>query len=295
MLSGLEKVNGKKRKSKNFSLKQCYAKWIDFCTFHITMKLFCYIILFISASVFSQETIEVELLNKQQVNEQPLISIDNFNTFYYLSDTILFKEAIDDTINYSNVQLSNITSINTFNPLKINVFYKDFNTAVILDNRLSEIFKIDFNTNRNYKSISHISTGSDNTIWVYNQDNQQLELFDYKANKTRIFTLPILSEVLDLKSNYNYCWLLTETYLYKFNYFGSQILKIKNEGFIKLSQINENLILLKENKLFYLKNDTTQPIEIKLPKLLIKAFFVNNETLYIYDNEFLYKYQIKTN
>ena len=258
------------------------------------MKLVCYIILFFSLSLFSQEYIEVELLDKQ-ANDQALISIDNFKTSYSLINNALIKETLDHTFNYSNIQLGNITSANTFNPLKINLFYKDFNTAIILDNRLAEIYKTDFNTHRDYKSVSHVSTGSDSTIWVFNQDNQQLELFDYNANKTRISTLPILSNVLDLKSNYNYCWLLTEAYLYKFNYFGSQILKIKNDGFNELVQVNENLVLQKNNRLFYLKKGTTQPLEIKLPKLLIKAFFVNDETLYIYDNKFLYKYKIKTN
>ena len=258
------------------------------------MKLASYILLFFSISLFSQETIEVKLLDKQP-NNQALIAVDNFKTSYSLTGNTLIKKTIDHTYNYSNVQLGTIASVNTFNPLKINVFYRDFNTVVILDNRLADIFKIDFNSNRNYKSVSHISTGSDSTIWVYNQDTQQLELFDYKANKIRISTYPILSNVLDLKSNYNYCWLLTKDYLYKFNYFGSQILKIKNESFTNMAQLNEYVMLQKENKLFYLKNDTTHPIEIKLPKLLIKAFFVNDETLYIYDNEFLYTYQIKTN
>ncbi len=256
-----------------------------------------YLLCFISALCFAQTkpTIETTFRGKTPVTKNSLINIDNFKTSYYLTNNVLIKETLDHTFNYSNIQLGNISSTNTFNPLKINLFYKDFNTVVILDNRLAEIFKIDFNINQNYKSISHISTGSDSTIWVYNQDTQQLELFDYKANKIRIFTLPILNNVLDLKSNYNYCWLLTTEFIYKYNYFGSQILKIKNDGFNEMAQTNGNFILKKENKLFYLKNDTTQPIEIKLPKLLIKAFFVNNETLYIYDNEFLYKYQLKTN
>ncbi len=259
------------------------------------MKYINYIFLFISFTIFSQEGIETKLIEKTEITGELLIGIDNFKTSYYLKDNSLFKETIDHTYTYSNLHLGNIASANIFNPLKINIFYKDFNTVLILDNRLAEIFNIDFNVNQNYKSISHVSTGGDSTIWVYNQDNQQLELFDYKANKTRVFTLPILYDVLDLKSNYNYCWLLTNGFLYKYNYFGSQILKIKNDGFSKMIQINENLILQKGNRLFYLKNDTTQPSEIKLPKLLINEFFVNDETLYIYDNKFLYKYQIKTN
>ena len=256
-----------------------------------------YLLCLLSFFCFAQTKpiIETTFLDKTPIVENSLIDIDNFNTSYYLTGNTFVKETTDNILSYSNIQLGNITSANTFNSLKINLFYKDFNTVVILDNRLAEIFKIDFNTNKNYKSISNISTGSDSSIWVYNQDAQQLELFDYKANKTRVFTLPILSNVLDLKSNYNYCWLLTSDYLYKYNYFGSQVFKMKNDGYTKMIQTNENTILQRENSLFYLINDTTQPIEIKLPKLLIKAFFVNDETLYIYDNEFLYKYQLKTN
>jgi len=256
-----------------------------------------YLLCLLSIFCFAQTKpiIETTFLYETPITENSLISIDNFKTSYFLKGNSLVKETADDTLNYSNIQLGDISTANTFNPLKINLFYKDFNTVIILDNRLAEIFKINFNTNQNYKSVSHISTGGDSTIWLYNQDIQQLELFDYKANKTRVSTLPVLSNVLDLKSNYNYCWLLTEDYLYKYSYFGSLIYKIKNDGFTKLTESNGSLVLQKGNILFYLKNDTSQPLEIKLPKLLIKAFFVNNETLYIYNNEILYKYQIKTN
>ena len=157
------------------------------------------------------------------------------------------------------------------------------------------MFKIDFNTLQPFKDITHISTGNDNTIWLFNQNTQQLENYDYKTNATRVKTLPIQNEVIDLKSNYNYCWLLTNDYLYTYNYVGSLLSKIKNSGFTKLAQVNGNLILKKENKLFYLAKDTNLFREIKTPKLLINQFFVTNETLYIYDDEFLHQYKLKTN
>ena len=65
------------------------------------------------------------------------------------------------------------------------MFYKDFNTVVILDNRLAEIYKIDFNTKQPYKNVSHITTGYDNALWLFNSDLQILELYDYKADKVR--------------------------------------------------------------------------------------------------------------
>ncbi|WP_452231068.1 hypothetical protein [Lacinutrix sp. MEBiC02404] len=248
----------------------------------------------ISVSVFGQEPIAAIFQLKTELPSRTIIAIDNFGTQYDLDHNILYKKDTENTISYSNVQLGEITSANAFNPLKINVFYKDFNTAIILDNRLAEIFKIDFNTTKPYKSVSQISTGNDNTLWIFNQDTQQLEVYDYKINKTRATMLPVQSTILDLKSNFNFCWLLTENYLYKYNYFGSLTQKIKNEGFTNIEEDNGNLILKKENSLYFLQKNTDQFLEIKIPNLLINQFLLTNETLYICHEKTLSKFQLKT-
>ncbi|MFI1771951.1 hypothetical protein [Thalassobellus citreus] len=257
------------------------------------MKHIIYLFLLLTTSTFSQERIETTLIKSYKFNAEALVSIDNFNTQYFINNNVFSKKNASKTITYNNLQLGDLKSANAFNPLKINLFYKDFNTVIILDNRLAEIFKIDFNTISDYKNVSHIATGHDNTIWIFNQDTQQLELYDYKQNITRAQTLPVQTEILDLKSNYNTCWLLTKKYLYVYNYFGSLLQKTKNDGFTALTESNNNIILKKDNTLFYLKRNTKKPIPIATPNLLIKQFFVTNETLYIYNNESIYKYQIK--
>lgn len=259
------------------------------------MKYTIYLFLLLSASIFCQETIETTFVKKTALKIDKLISIDNFGTTYFIDNAVFKKKDATKTITYNNLQLGNLETANAFNPLKINLFYKDFNTVIILDNRLAEIFKIDFNTIQDYKNVTHISTGFDNTLWVFNQDTQQLELFDYKTKTTRVKALPVQTEVLDLKSNYNTCWLLTKNYLYVYNYFGSLLAKMKNNGYTEISESNENIVLKEEQHLFYLKKNTGNPIPIKIPNLFIKQFFVTNETLYIYNDEFLYQYQIKTN
>ncbi|WP_323788427.1 hypothetical protein [Psychroserpens sp.] len=260
------------------------------------MRNLLYICLFISATIHSQESVDVALINSTDLNVDQIVSIDNFETFYYLKDNTIYKQNKNGTsINYSNYQLGEITTANTFNPLKINVFYQDFNMVVILDNRLAEIFKIDFNTIQPYKNISHVSTGFDNTLWMFNVDFQQLELYDYKTNKTRFSAVPVQSLVLDLESDFNYCWLLTENYLYQYNYFGSMISKIENTGFTEISKSNGHLILKKENTLYFKHKKKEDITPINLPKLLINQFLLTNETLYIYDLEKLHKYQLKIN
>jgi len=256
------------------------------------MKYITYIFIFISIPLFSQNNINTKLIIKTQLRANDIVGIDNFNDVVYIQNNSLEINRTTGKINYNNAQLGEITSANAFNPLKINVFYKDFGTVVILDNRLSEITKINFNTLRPFRNISHISTGNDNTIWCFNQDNQQLELFDYRTNTTRVKTLPINENVVAITSNYNTCWLLTERYLYVYNYFGSLLKKMKNNGYTSLRESNGNIVLKKDNSLFYLKNNTENTIPIELPNLLINRFFVTNETLYIYDDEFLHQYQL---
>ncbi|MBQ0768287.1 MAG: hypothetical protein KBT58_03285 [Bizionia sp.] len=258
------------------------------------MKHLFYLLFLLSATCFSQETLSATFVKKSKLNADSLIGVDAFNALYYTKNNILIKNDNGKEITYSNLQLGNITSANTFNPLKINLFYQAFNTVIVLDNRLAEVYKTDFNSNKNYKNVTHISTGSDTTIWVFNQDLQQVELYDYKTNSTRATTQPVQSAVLDFTSNFNACWLLTKHFLYKYNYFGSLVYKIKNEGFLSISESSENIVIKKADRLLYLPKNSENTEDIQIPNLLIKQFFLTNGILYIYDGEFLYQYQLKT-
>lgn len=257
------------------------------------MKWLNYILVVFSITVYSQDTIVPVIKQERKLDVSKIIGIDNFGTEYYVTNNILYKKTPETIINYSNVQLGNITTVNTYNPLKIVLFYQDFNTVIILDNRLAEVFKIDFNTTQTYRNVSHVSIGNDNTIWIFNRDIQQLELYDYKLKQVRATTLPVTSEVLDLKSNYNYCWLLTENFVYKYNYFSSLLYKIKNEGYQNLAEANDNILLQRGNELFFLDDKTQKILPLNLPELLIKQFLVTTETLYIYDSKILHEFQLK--
>ena len=123
------------------------------------MKHFVYFFFFISVSMASQETIDATLISKINLKTDNLVGIDNFGTFYYINNTTFTKNQNSKLTTYSNVQLGKLTSANAFNTLRINLFYKNFNTVVLLDNRLSEVYRINFNTIQPYKNVTHISTG----------------------------------------------------------------------------------------------------------------------------------------
>lgn len=244
--------------------------------------------------LFGQDTIVPVLLKTEAVKAEVIGGYDKFDNFYYTTiNNNFIKRSNGKETTFSNVQLGTIESVNIFNPLKINIFYKDLNSFIILDNRMADVFIIDFNQLQPFRNITHLATGPDNTVWIFNTDSQQLELYDYKQNRSRFRSVPINGKVLDLKSNFNFCWLLTQNYLYQYNYLGSMISKIPNNGYEKIALSKEKLIVLKQGGLYQMSKDLEIIRPIKLPNLLIKQFFATTETLYIYDGEILHHYQLK--
>lgn len=244
------------------------------------------------AATFAQEQVQVTLTDKISLKDYTFVSVDNFGAIFTIAENAIVKQNHNSEYIYNNYTLGEITSFNTFNPLKLNVFYKDFNTVVILDNRLAEITKVNFNQLQPQRIISHIATAHNNNIWLFNENSRQLELFDFIAQKTSHTSLPLEGIIHDIDSNYNMCWVLTDNFIYGINYFGSIIQKTINKGFTRLKQHHGDLLLQKENSLFILSKSDNKIKAISLPELLIKQFFVTNETLYIYDGEMLHQYQL---
>jgi hypothetical protein len=63
---------------------------------------------------------------------------------------------------------------------KNRLIYESFNSALLLDNQLNEIQKINFSSNANPIVITATGIASQNQLWVYNSLNQQIGLFLYK-------------------------------------------------------------------------------------------------------------------
>lgn len=254
-----------------------------------------FILLLPNTTLRAQQTITARYSGDLAVTAEHVWGIDKFETLYYSSkDQTFLKAATDTTITYANFQLGKIASANTFNPLKINLFYKDFNTAIILDNRLAEIQRIDFNILQPYRNVTFVSTGNDNNLWLYNQDLQILELFDYRTNSTRIKTVPISDEIVDIKSDYNHCYLLTDQFLYIYTYFGNLESKFPNKGYEKMAFSESTLVLKSEEQYYFYSRNANKIIPIQGVDLLINQFLVTNETLYLYRDNILYRYQLKT-
>jgi hypothetical protein len=69
--------------------------------------------------------------------------------------------------------------------------------------------------------------------------------------------------------------------------------KIKHDGFEDFKLMNGGFLFKKNNIIYYKSSNSNEFHILEFPKNLIKQFFAMNQTLYIYDGEFLNHYQLK--
>ena len=124
-------------------------------------------------SFLAQNQIKIERTEtSKRDNSVELIKIDNLGNKYYLNDYRLCKRK---DLLFSDSSMGFISKVDLYNPLKIKVWFLDFNTLVILDNFLNEITRINFNEIDSLGEIYDISTANDNSIWIFYETEMKIK------------------------------------------------------------------------------------------------------------------------
>ena len=245
------------------------------------------ILLFCSCLCPAQDLSYVE---HRSLDADLFVGFDPYKNIFFVKDMVLYKEGPEGNFSFNDFQMGNISSVDIINPLKIAVYYKDVNSLVFLDNRLNEIERFSIENSQEFINVSAATNAGNNRLWIFNVDSQQLELYDYRSQRKTIVSQPFPGKLLSQRSNFNYCFTLTENKLRTFNIYGSLISEIVMEGFTKIVQQNENIIALKENDLFYLsplKDESVikqmDGLNFNSTEITIKDLQLTQDFLYIYN------------
>ncbi len=216
---------------------------------------------------------------------------DSFENTYYSINNVLYKATPNKTYEYNNLALGTISSVSIYNPLELVVFYRDFNSLVILDNTLNEIQKIAFLD----KNISLVAKADKNRLWLYNVDVQQLELYDYKTKTVLSKSQPrSLLDPKEMHGNANYVWVKTVTGNLKiFNIYGSEVAEIKKSiDFFTVSK--SGWVIFKSDENLFVKSENIK--KIKLNKSLnIEHLSVVDNKLYIFNGKDIFMFKLLKN
>ncbi len=238
-------------------------------------------------------------VNKNPLVAEKFVGVDNYKNTYFVKDRVLHKQGPDGNFIFNDLQLGRISSVDIINPLKVIAFFQDTNTVVLLDNKLNEIERINFNNLPQFLNVSMATNAGNNSLWLFNVDTQQLELYNYGSKLQTVVSQPFPGKLISQASNFNYCFTLMEKKLRAFNIYGSILNEADSEGYEKIVQQNENLVALKQNELYYIpdfarRNETilNETVKLQLAEITIKDLQLTNDFLYIYDGENLHTFKL---
>ena len=182
---------------------------------------------------------------------------DGFGNIYLVNEDELSKYLPTGKffMRYSNLTLGSITTVDATNPLKVILYYRDFQQIVFLDDQLSLNSEPVSLEQLGYEQTDLVCAGNNNSFWIYNKENSELIRFD--ENLKQVLSTGNLKQTLQNNISPNFM-LEHNGYLYLncpesgivvFDIFGSfsRIIAIKN---LKHFQINENIIYYQKDSLF---------------------------------------------
>lgn len=222
------------------------------------------------------------------------LGYDNQQNNYYIKNNILTKNSQTKTYQYNNLGLGKITKVDIQNPLQIVIFYKNFNTVVLLDNQLNEIKKIDFNLKATPITLEAVALSSQNQIWIYDSISSKIGLYNVNNDTLKWISTMLENQILHYESDYiHFYWTDINLNLYRISIYGT----IENLGIqpkfdaIQLTK-NDNSIYQLNNQLFYYNLTSKSSSKIAIDEKIISKFFFRDGILSIFTQNEITNYKI---
>jgi hypothetical protein len=245
--------------------------------------------------VFSQDQKLTPLkIDSIRFDGDAFLGYDSFGFYYTIKNNVFSKINTRDTLEYKNISLGKITKVDLQNPLKIVLFYENFNTAIILDNQMNETQKINFSESIIPIVATAVGIASQNQLWIYNSMNQQLGFFDYLNKEYKTISVPFTESIKNYSSDFNvFHWVDTKNNWYICDIFG----KIKSKGIIpdfdSIGIINENQVIYSKDAVLILYNlEKGEKTEIEISEKTFKKFYYKDQILSIFTSTGITNYKI---
>jgi hypothetical protein len=251
--------------------------------------------LFVISISFGQEKACIAIKqNSMPITADEFLGYDQFGYFYSIKNNILSKSKKEEWFEYKNISLGKPTKIDIQNPLKIMLFYKNFNTIILLDNQLSETQKINFSENEMPILVDAAGIASQNRLWIYNSLTQEIGLFDYLKNTYQSITPSFEGNIKYYKSDFNaFQWIDDKLNWFSCDVFGKITSLGKVADFDQIQIIaNQEVVFSKAGKLFLkdLKKNSIYTIE-NVDKSFTN-FYYKDQILSIFTNQEITNYKI---
>ena len=250
--------------------------------------------------VLSQnQKIKATLVSHFSNDSDDFLGYDSFGYAYQIKNNVFSKVKEKELFEYKNVSLGTISKVDLRNPLKIVLYYEDFNTVILLDNQLNKITEINFSMNNTPIVVSAIGMSAQNQLWIYNALNQQIGLYDYLKNEYKIVSTPLTETIKYYLTDFNtFYWIDKKNNWFSCNIFGKTTSLGKIPDFDSIEIINDHQYLFSKANLLYFKDiaspDTNGFSEIEVFEKSLNKFCYKEQILSIFTAKEIRNYKIVT-
>ncbi|KAF2512645.1 hypothetical protein [Flavobacterium foetidum] len=258
-----------------------------------------FLILIFAISHSQNSGISPVLISREAINADVFCGYDSFGYLYQIKNNVFSKIKGKEIFEYKNVSLGKITKVDLQNPLKIVLFYEDFNSVILLDNQLNKMSEINFSQNPNPINASAVGMSTQNQLWIYNTLNQQIGLFDYLKNEYKTISIPLTEPIKYYQTDFNiFYWIDKKNQWYSCDIFGKITALGKIPEFDKIEIVSSSQYLFSIGDQIYFsantKADSDTFSEIKILEKSFDKFYYKDQILSIFTFADITNYKIVT-
>ncbi|MBC5836831.1 hypothetical protein [Flavobacterium muglaense] len=233
-------------------------------------------------------------VSSQKTDADVFIGLDSMDHSYYIKDNVFYKKNQTAIWQYKNVSWGQITKVDLQNPLKLVLFYENFNAVVILDNQLNEIQKINLSNNQDPIIANAIGLATQNQLWVYNSFNQQIGLYNYLKNEYKSISTSFPESILYYQSTLTtFYWIDKKNQWYSCDRFGKITAIATTTAFDQIEIISDNQYLYSKNSIISIEDIAKkEKYEIEILEKSFKYFTYKDQILSIFTSEGITNYKI---
>lgn len=241
---------------------------------------------------FVFQTSEVPICIKFQ-EKVTHIEVDGFGNMYAIKNEEIVKYTANGILQkkFSTKRYGKIEVVDAMNPLKILVYYKDFQQIIFLDDQLTQSSSMISIETLGYEQTSLVCSSANNSFWIFDKQNNELLRFnsDLKSlvktgNLKRILDVDIKPNFMQEQNNFVYLNSPNEGILV-FDIYGTFYKTIPLKNLKEFNIVNGDVFYFENHTLKQYQSQTFNTIEKQFSDtLIINAFWRNNKFYKMYSD-----------
>lgn len=248
-------------------------------------EIFCLTVLFALLSFYANaQNKQVGLIDTSAV----AIYVDNLDFIYLQTERgELLKYSSTGQLKwrYSNNRFGKLHSVDVSDPMRVLLFYADFQQIVVLNNNLNEILNYSFAAKTNLQ-VSAVAAGNNNSLWLFERNANTL--IKYSANFTEDIATANLSQLFNqvinpikIAATDQYVFLQhSDNTILQFDRFGAFVRDFQLPNLTQFSLTNHNIVYHQANQLILYNVNTLNTVKQPLPTTLaVKQLVIGNKII----------------